>query len=302
MPVYNEIAHTPLFCWDPRHMVRNERRDAIVQTIDLAPTLLDFFGVPIPPDMQGLPLEPVVKENAPLREYALFGYHGGQANISDGHSVFMKGPAEPSNTPLYEYTLMPTHMRSMFTLAELRGTTLCSGFPFTKDCPVMKIPAGTVVSQFQYGDRLYDLDADPQQQHPIDDPEREAVFLAALRDVMHQSDAPQDEFIRLGIPIEGSITADTILELRQKKEAAGALDVFDEWIWDRESKQQFTALIQLVPAPNRDPMIAGFKDFMRVSGIKNINSAIIIAFVERAIPKQNRGIMKYLLGLAGRLY
>ena len=302
MPVYNEIAHTPLFCWDPRLNVQGERRDSIVQTIDLAPTLLEFFGVPIPPDMQGKPLAPVVKQNTPLRPYALFGYHGGQANITDGHTVYMKGPANPANTPLYEYTLMPTHMRSMFTLQELRATSLSDGFAFTKSCPVMKIPAGTIVSQFHYGDRLYNLDIDPEQLHPIDDPVKEAEFLTALRESMRQSEAPQDEFLRLGIPLEGAITADTIRRLRELRQEAETLDIHEDWIWDRASTQQLTALLHLIPESNREHMIAGFKGFITSTGLKTIDSGIINAFVERAIPAQNRGIMKYLLGLAGRLY
>ena len=54
---YEELSHTPLFIWDPRTGVAGERRKALVQTIDLAPTLLSYFGVPIPPDMQGHDLQ-----------------------------------------------------------------------------------------------------------------------------------------------------------------------------------------------------------------------------------------------------
>lgn len=52
-PIYDELAHTPFFLWDPRSGVRNEHRGALCQTIDIAPTLLDFFNVPIPQDMAG---------------------------------------------------------------------------------------------------------------------------------------------------------------------------------------------------------------------------------------------------------
>ena len=59
-PFYDEVAHTPLFIWDPRCRQAGERRQALVQTIDLAPTLLDYFGAPIPPDMLGKPLAETV--------------------------------------------------------------------------------------------------------------------------------------------------------------------------------------------------------------------------------------------------
>lgn len=57
MPMYDEIAHTPMFLYDPRlPECCGERRSSIVQTIDLAPSLLEFFGIVIPHDMQGKPL------------------------------------------------------------------------------------------------------------------------------------------------------------------------------------------------------------------------------------------------------
>ncbi|WP_262927620.1 sulfatase/phosphatase domain-containing protein [Microbacterium sp. NIBRBAC000506063] len=54
-PWFDENIHTPLFIWDPRTNVAGERRDALVQTIDLGPTLLEYFGVDRTTDMQGLP-------------------------------------------------------------------------------------------------------------------------------------------------------------------------------------------------------------------------------------------------------
>ena len=61
MPLYNEMARTPLFIWDPRSGVKGERRQSLVQNIDLAPTLLDYFQTDIPKDMQGSALRDVIK-------------------------------------------------------------------------------------------------------------------------------------------------------------------------------------------------------------------------------------------------
>ena len=43
MPFYNEVAQTPLFIWDPRSGKQHERRQSLVQTIDLPATLLDYL-------------------------------------------------------------------------------------------------------------------------------------------------------------------------------------------------------------------------------------------------------------------
>lgn len=62
MPMYDEIAHTPLFLYDPRlPECGGEHRSSIVQTIDLAPSLLEFFGVEIPRGMQGKPAAEVFR-------------------------------------------------------------------------------------------------------------------------------------------------------------------------------------------------------------------------------------------------
>ena len=91
MPFYQQIAHLPLFIYDPRSQRQNVRNDHLVQTIDLAPTLLDYFGVDIPPDMQGIPLREALASGAPTQEAGLFGVHGGHVNITDGRYVYTLG-------------------------------------------------------------------------------------------------------------------------------------------------------------------------------------------------------------------
>lgn len=53
MPYYNEVANNPLFIWDPRSGVKGERRQALVQMIDWAPTLYDFFNSQCRPMCRG---------------------------------------------------------------------------------------------------------------------------------------------------------------------------------------------------------------------------------------------------------
>ncbi len=76
MPDYEELTHTPLFIWDPRAQVKDERRSSLVQTIDIAPTLLSFFGIDVPVDMIGKDLAGVIAQDDSVREYAIYGYHG----------------------------------------------------------------------------------------------------------------------------------------------------------------------------------------------------------------------------------
>ncbi len=198
-PFYNEVAHTPLFVWDPRIGIRDERRDSLVQNIDWAPTLLEYFGAPRPKDMQGRPLRDVIERDAPLREAGLFGLHGGRVNLTDGRYVYMRGPASADNTPLNDYTLMPTHMRDPFKVEELQDIRLAEPFTFTKGCRTMQIGARPWSSAEPLHTLLFDLETDPTQNHPIQNPEVEARLAAMMARLMRDNDAPGDQFTRLGL-------------------------------------------------------------------------------------------------------
>jgi len=197
-PWYQELANTPLFIWDPRSGVKGERRKALVQTIDLAPTLLDFFGLAPTRDMEGVPLGPTTADDTPVREAALFGMFGCQVNVTDGRYVYMRA-AVPGNTPCYEYTLMPQLMRTAMPPERLREATLGPAFPFTKGCPTLKVPGGAWPDVSDHATALFDLQADPGQEHPLDDADVEAMMLGHLARLMQRNHAPGEQFARLGL-------------------------------------------------------------------------------------------------------
>jgi arylsulfatase A-like enzyme len=203
MPPFNEIVNTPFFIWDPRLQTQGQRRKALAQTIDIPATLLDFFGLPLPEHMQGRPLGGAVEQDAAPRPYGLFGYHGGMACVTDGRYVYMRAPARESNGPLYEYTLMPCRMSARMDVRELQGVSLAEPFPFTKGCPVLKIDVGKHPSPFgnmyRYGNALYDLETDPGQMSPLVDAVQERRLTDALAALMRQTDAPGEQFERLGL-------------------------------------------------------------------------------------------------------
>jgi hypothetical protein len=203
MPMWNEVANTPLFIWDPRCRKQGERRQQLVQMIDMPATLLDFFGAPRPESMQGVALGATLANNAPTREAVIFGYHGGAVNVTDGRYVYMRA-APGDNTPLYEYTLMPTHMATQFSTAELQRWEQVPPFSFTKGCPLMRVPGrGSHVGRgvHEHGHLLYDLQADPQQAQQLDAAEIEARMIELMVGIMQANEAPEEQYRRLGLPV-----------------------------------------------------------------------------------------------------
>jgi arylsulfatase A-like enzyme len=200
MPDYEELTHTPLFIWDPRAQVKDERRSSLVQTIDIAPTLLSFFGIDVPVDMIGKDLAGVIAQDDSVREYAIYGYHGGAVNITDGRFVLMRSVQNSNNTS-YEYTLMPMHMKTIFSPDELKPASLAQPFGFTKECPLLKIPnqAASYMSKVLAADLLFDLQQDGMQQNPIEDIAIKHRLLQAMRYLFEENEAPEESYIRYAI-------------------------------------------------------------------------------------------------------
>jgi len=302
MPTYNEIAHTPFFIWDPRWGRKGERRASLAQTIDLAPTILDFFGLPVPERMEGQILTDTVREDKAVRETALFGYHGGHTNITDGRYVYMRAPAGRENKPLYEYTLMPTHMRCMFKPEELRYIEIAEPFSFMKECRVMKIEAKTgFINPVQYGSKLFDMKTDPGQLVELDDPEEEVRLLNAMAQMMRLDDAPVDQFERMGIPVEGEFTLELLKKQRRESSRSEYFEELGDISYEAGAYQQILTLMNLTEEKERKALFSDFLEFIKGKQKECITKDDVVRFAA-SLPMEGekREMSLYFIELAGR--
>lgn len=209
MPVYNEVAHIPLIMFHPDHAdCGGQRREGLTQTTDLMPTFLELFGVAPPPEVRGMSLMSLVATDAPGHETILYGQHGAAINITDGRYTYFRYPTDIFDGNLNQYTLMPTHIISMFSVEELQNTTLAHPFDFTQGVPVMKVPVIPESPFFKrHGPgvlidchtRLFDLSVDPKQTSPIDNPEVEERLSRKMAETMMANDAPNELYDRFGL-------------------------------------------------------------------------------------------------------
>ena len=198
-PMYEEVIHTPFFLHDPTIGKDGERCSQLAQTIDIAPYLLDYFQLEPHQNMDGCSLYPAVKNDEEIHETILFGVNGGHANIFDGEHVFMKAAESKDNQPLVNLTLMPTHMRGFFALESLEQMELVEGNKFTNGIPCLKIPTKTYMNSVIFGDLLYHIPSDPKQQNPICNQEIFEQMKGKLIKAMKNIEAPEEEYIRLGL-------------------------------------------------------------------------------------------------------
>jgi arylsulfatase A-like enzyme len=209
MNLYEEISHIPLFIYHPDLASQaGTRRRALSQNIDLAPTFLELFGAARPPEMQGHSLVPVLACDQRLREAALFGYFGGAVNLVDGRYTYFRYPPDLASQEVYQYTVMPTHLKAFFTPEELAAAELARPFSFTKGAPLLKVPVIDRSPMYHnYGPGsllqnqtvLFDLETDPGQERPLHDAAIEARIAAQMRALMAANDAPPEAFARIGL-------------------------------------------------------------------------------------------------------
>ncbi|URN97435.1 sulfatase [Leclercia adecarboxylata] len=209
MPVYNEIAHIPLFISHPEHLNKSGgRRSSLTQTIDLMPFFLDYFGASIPSEVQGKSLIDVIESDKPVRQAGIYGLHGAAINVTDGRYTYFRYPKDIHGGNLNQYTLMPTHIQGFFSIDELKDATLSEPFNFTKGVKVMKTPSTPLSPvynrqgagvQIDVQTRLYDLVSDPLQQTRITDNEVEKKMESFIIELMKESDAPKELYYRFDL-------------------------------------------------------------------------------------------------------
>lgn len=210
-PVYDEIGNLPFFIHLPDMPEADGcQRKALAQTPDIPLTILKAFGVEPGQHMLGVPLQRAVKEDEPIHEAILYGYHGMHVNITDGKYTYMRAAQTEDNGPLYQYTLMPWHIMKPMESQEIinGGTRLYDGFAFTNHVPVLRIPVDERYDKKRYyrysghrkyGSLLFDRDKDPKQVRPLWDPCQEERMKTLMRRLMEENECPEEQYVRLGL-------------------------------------------------------------------------------------------------------
>ncbi|WEX12099.1 sulfatase [Chelativorans sp. AA-79] len=204
MPYYEEVSHIPLIVHHPDHTAQaGTRRRQLTQTMDLMPTFLELYGLPVPAEVTGRSILPALAEDRPLRETAVFGVFSGPIGVTDGDWVLYHYPPDIFREGLVEYTLAPAHMTAPFTVDELRTARLVPPFDFTKGVPVLgidalkeakRVPNNDGIGFDDLGTRLYDLRTDPRQEKPVEDGVAGARLYRELIRELRAHDTPPEVY------------------------------------------------------------------------------------------------------------
>jgi len=210
MPYYTEISHIPLIVHHPDcASMAGQRRSALTQTMDLMPTFLDLFGLPVPAEVRARSVVPLLERDAAQRDVGIFGMFGGPIGATDGRYTYYLYPEDLYAPGLHEYTLMPMHLSSLFSIAEMKTMAIAPPFDFTKGMPVLRIDALKDARRIpihdgkrfdpDVGTTLYDLATDPKQARPFRDAAIEARFHAGIAKALKDHHAPAEIYSRYGV-------------------------------------------------------------------------------------------------------
>ncbi len=198
---WNELAHIPLFVHLPGGENAGEPRRQLTGSIDLFPTLLDFFGAETEHAIHGRSLLDIAKHNAAQQhEAVIFGWYGKTVNVTDGEHVYFRGPASRDNQPLYHYFLMPTEYHHRLSADRMKDAEFGRFLPYL-DIPVLRAPG---VPEFGIHDEIYEskcfnIVEDYQQLFDLCGTDAESRMQDLLVETMRRADSPEEHFERLGL-------------------------------------------------------------------------------------------------------
>ena len=209
MPCYNEVAHIPLFLHHPALADRaGTRCDALTQTTISRRRCSTSSASRLRWRTRAIRCCRHLRATRPRATPCYTACSAARSTSPMAATRISAIPPTCAAADLFQYTLMPAHMKEMFSVAELADATLSPPLPFTKGVPLLKVPA-TPKSPVYFGHGpggqqdtqtvLYDLRQDPGQTAPIHDDAVEARLVQNMARLMRANDAPAESFVRLGL-------------------------------------------------------------------------------------------------------
>jgi len=212
VPIYEPLGHIPLLIAWPG--VAPRPVTALTTAVDIHATLLDIFAVSVPHRTHGRSLVPLLEGTAStIRDYALSGIWGREVHLleatNDHRAVvkYARGSAG-SNAPLSmwsnRWSTMPIPQMPQLRLPLPDDRAFLDHMPGST-VPVMRQPfrEGDLLPYWAFGSctghHLFDLHNDPREEENLIGTALESRLADRLRDVLQEIEAPDDQFIRLGL-------------------------------------------------------------------------------------------------------
>ena len=149
---------------------------------------------------------------------------------------------------------------------------------------------------YLYGSFLFDLKEDPYQEKPLNNPEIEKKMLIRLRNLMKSSDAPKEQYLRLGIPIEGSIEDEHLFigEVREGlKDKIGDTEI----IWTKKGKSMYSLILSIIALELQKPLFKALESKIKKENRNVIDEQFLMQFLYNLVLKAYKNALKYVTAI-----
>ncbi len=160
----------------------------------------------------------------------------------------------------------------------------------------MKIAARAMINPYIYGSLLFDIEKDPQQENPINNPEIEKRMMRQMIDLMKENDAPPEQFERLGLPMDGEVK-DEHLALKDKPKSGNVRIGNTEVVWIRKGKIMYESLLAYVQEPLKRQLILGIEERINNRGLSEVNEDVILSALMELSPRAFHGLFTQIGGI-----
>lgn len=123
--LYEELVHIPLIVRHPEGMGAGKRFDAVVETTEIFPTILDFLNVRRPPRIHGESLLPIMSgEVESIRDYAYMGQFKRAWRVNDREWSFILNLDRDNSRELYNLKDDPGEKQDLFSVKPQKAMEL----------------------------------------------------------------------------------------------------------------------------------------------------------------------------------
>lgn len=198
MHVYNEIAQIPLMIYKPGAVMNKRRVNALTSSIDMMPTIMEFYGAKLPPFVHGKSVAHLLNNDESHHDAVLYGYFAKDINMFDGRFTYCRQPLDQSKA--YHYTAMPRGFSNFIGRDQMSKSQMGVFLKHSYNIPHYRIECDSTkhMDSPDYN-LIFDLKDDPGQLNPIKDAKIEQKLAVKMKELMTRYDAPESEFERVGL-------------------------------------------------------------------------------------------------------
>lgn len=209
---YEPLGHIPLLVHWPG-VAGGTTCDALTTGVDLFATLTDTFGVEVAHRTHGRSLVPLLTGQAQsVREWAIGGVYGNWVQVTDGRRKYARAPVG-DNFPLAmwsnRWSTRPYPAGAGLAMPRPDKRARLDFMPGS-DVPVIRqpfVPGDMVPARAGMGcvdqHHLFDLEDDPDEANDLVGTRLEAEMIELLRAALDEVEAPEEQYLRLGLRNDG---------------------------------------------------------------------------------------------------